>query len=356
MAIKSSEESQRGINVYLSHPWYLIKSGYLILTWIVMGIHLELVGPTMPILASNVNVDYSGMGSALALRAAGYLIANISAAFLQNIVKKHSEGLLICAFVLPAIAVFSTSFVTSFIIMCFLFFIQGVAQGLTDLGGTNILLTMWGANAAAPLNSAHLGYGIGAVIVNLLVRPFLSQTSSSSSNNLINNNEEINSTLSSVDSRLTKSSIVIPYSITALLCLLTAGGHLFFYIKEQKSQRERLEIEQADYAAVSTNQTTESHLRTKDNYSPYSPRTCGRGFFQYGLTLSIIFVCYTFFIGGNDQTFSKFFFTYLKSDKFNISTQTAISATILYWLSYSVCIIYLFSYYYHQNHFIFEHR
>ena len=28
---------------------------------------------------------------------------------------------------------------------------------------------MWGANAVAPLNTVELGYGIGAVFVNLLV-------------------------------------------------------------------------------------------------------------------------------------------------------------------------------------------
>jgi hypothetical protein len=76
----------------------------------------------------------------------------------------------------------------------------------------------------------------------------------------------------------------------------------------------------------------------QEDPSSYSPRTCGRGFFQYGLTLSIIYIFYIFFIGGNDQTFSKFFFAYLKSDKFNISTGAASWAIILYWLSYSVCI------------------
>ena len=76
----------------------------------------------------------------------------------------------------------------------------------------------------------------------------------------------------------------------------------------------------------------------QEESSPYSPRTCGRGFFQYGLTLSIIYICYIFFIGGNDQTFSKFYFTFLKYDKFNISTSAASSGIILYWLSYSVCV------------------
>jgi hypothetical protein len=91
---------------------------------------------------------------------------------------------------------------------------------------------------------------------------------------------------------------------------------------------------------VSTNPENESpRVKKEDDSSPYSPRTCGRGYFQYGLILSIIFICYTFFIGANDQTFSKFFFAFLESDQFNISTGAASWGIILYWLSYSVCLI-----------------
>ena len=72
--------------------------------------------------------------------------------------------------------------------------------------------------------------------------------------------------------------------------------------------------------------------------SPYSPRTCGHGDSQYGLILSMIFIIYVFFIGGKSQTFSKFFFSYLKSDQFNLSTETASWGMILFWLSFSVCI------------------
>ncbi|CAF4000005.1 unnamed protein product, partial [Rotaria sp. Silwood1] len=291
-------------------------------------------GPTMPILAVNAQVDYSGMGSALASRSAGYLVVNILGAILQNIVKKHSEGLLVCAFILSAIVVFATPFVKSLMLMCVLFFFHGTAQGLTDLGGANILLTMWGMNAAAPLNTVHLGYGIGAVFVNLLVRPFLTQKVLS---NTVTDSERINSTLSSVNATKTNSNIVIPYTITAVLCVLIAAGHIFFYIRELRSQRQKLPVQQIiDYTAVSINPENVNRSVNEENSSPYSSHTYGRGFFRYNLTLSIIFICYMFFIGGNDQTFSKFFFTYLKFEKFNISTGAASWGIILYWLSYSI--------------------
>lgn len=57
----------------------------------------------MTTLAANTKVDYNGMGSVLASRGLGYLVANILGAILQNIVKKHSDGLLVLSFILPAI-------------------------------------------------------------------------------------------------------------------------------------------------------------------------------------------------------------------------------------------------------------
>jgi hypothetical protein len=37
MAINSSEESPSGIKIYLNSPWNLIKTGFLVLTWIVLA-------------------------------------------------------------------------------------------------------------------------------------------------------------------------------------------------------------------------------------------------------------------------------------------------------------------------------
>ncbi len=75
----------------------------------------------------------------------------------------------------------------------------------------------------------------------------------------------------------------------------------------------------------------------KETFSPYSPRTFGYGDFQYGLILSLILIFYVFFISGNDQSFSKFFFVYLKFEKFHLSTGAASWGIILYWTFFSVC-------------------
>lgn len=75
------------------------------------------------------------------------------------------------------------------------------------------------------------------MLVNLLVRPFLTKKHSV-------DQSLVNTTLTSADGKEENSNIVIPYSITAILCGLLAAAHIFFYIKALKSERERLEVRQ----------------------------------------------------------------------------------------------------------------
>lgn len=139
------------------------------------------------------------------------------------------------------------------ILMCVLFFIQGLGQGFTDLGkyrsyrrsleqsflgGTNIILAMWGVNAASPLNIAQLGYGIGAIFVNILVQPFLGE------NNLPINSTNYNTSTSS------DAHIVVPYTIIGTICTLIAIGFLYFYIKELQSQRQKLQLQEVNRKCV----------------------------------------------------------------------------------------------------------
>ena len=100
-----------------------------------------------------------------------------------------------------------------------------------SLGANTVLLTMWGANAAAPLLTVHLGYGLGAVIVNLLVGSFLTETVST-----IDSTEAPNTVTE------TRANLFIPYTVTAVCCTLIALGHIFFHIRGLTTRKETLEV------------------------------------------------------------------------------------------------------------------
>ncbi|CAF0992710.1 unnamed protein product [Adineta steineri] len=312
----------KDLDVCVSRRWAFIKTGFLVITWIILGVHAEIVGPTMKILAQQTGTTFSGISSILAARSAGYMFGSILGAVKQGFIKRYSDGLLSFAFLIASIVIFITPSIRSLLLLSIVFFIQGISQGFTDLGGTNLILTMWHDHSSTAMNTVHLGFGFGAVFVNLLVAPFLEK------NEIIVSNVTSTSILENPFS----SKISIPYTITASLCFLIAIGHSLFAIREHRIQRRTLQMDQSAYTTV----TNVPLVDTQVSYSQYSPRSCGNGYFYYGLTMSILWIVYMFFVTANDLTFGKFFFSYLGSSKFELSTKSASLGMIIYWLSYSI--------------------
>jgi hypothetical protein len=85
---------------------------------------------------------------------------------------------------------------------------------------------MWDNRAAVPLNLVILGYGFGAILANLLVRPFL------------NNNPHMNSTVSIP----LNSDIRVPYFITAALSLVIGIGHFIFFLRGKNAKVEEQKV------------------------------------------------------------------------------------------------------------------
>ncbi|UJR19827.1 hypothetical protein I4U23_022960 [Adineta vaga] len=296
----------------------LIRTILLVLSWFILGLCGEIIGPTMTILAHNIQVTFNGIASVLASGSAGGLITNIFCGIFQNFTNNYSELMLTTGFFLSTLLMCITPFIHSLIPMCTIFFLQGVSSSFVNMGGTNLLIDMWSIRVATPLNIVHLGYGFGAISANLLVRPFLNDG---------------NDTLSSPSFNTT---IRTPYLISGILCFLIGLGHLIFCVQKQLEKSNPNEIQQIDQAIVETVSLQCDTRIKKTKFPQYSPRTCGNGSFTFGLILSLLFIMYIFFVSGTDQIFAKFYFSFLKQDKFAISSNDASWGVICYWLSYSI--------------------
>ena len=199
------------------------------------------------------------------------------------------------------------------------------------------MLSMWRDDVSAPLNAVHLGFGFGAVAANFLLIPYLVKRDS--------NPFPVTATMSmsmSTNSNEVKEvdlfNLVPPYRVGALICLFIGLGHLLIFVRQRSVNRRRREEtvrESLDYQRVKKDEQSVGAV-LEEEYPPYSPRTFGRGSFIYGLLLSSLWWFYMFFLSGNDQTFGKFFFTYLKSEEFHLSSVQATKGMIVYWFSYSV--------------------
>lgn len=67
---------------------------------------MEIVGPTLKILADQTFQTLTGISTILVFRNAGYMIANLGGAALQKVVNKFPEGLLSISFLITALGLF----------------------------------------------------------------------------------------------------------------------------------------------------------------------------------------------------------------------------------------------------------
>jgi fucose permease len=103
-------------------------------------------------------------------------------------------------------------------------------------------LKIWGTRATAPFSVIHLGYSCGAIVANLIVRPFLNYN-----NSYVNTTEssQFNSTLSRSISIPLDVDIRVPYLIAAGLSFLIGVGHFIFLMQNHNNRREKAEKQQA---------------------------------------------------------------------------------------------------------------
>ncbi len=113
------------------------------------------------------------------------------------------------------------------------------------LAGTNLLLQIWKTRSAVPLNLVHFGFAFGAILVNLLVRPFMNNANSY--RNTTHVFSQSNPTLSRLPSVLVYWDIRVPYLITGALSFVIGIGYLIFFIREQNNKQNKCEKPKASY-------------------------------------------------------------------------------------------------------------
>ncbi|CAM4805908.1 unnamed protein product [Rotaria magnacalcarata] len=252
------------------------------------------------------------------------MTGSLAGAAMQNLVKQYPEALLSLAFFIASTVVFFTPYIRSLLVLSVLFFCHGIAQGFTDNAGTSLILSMWGDYASTPLNTVHLGFGIGAALVNILVGQFLGE------GQLDLSNLNLNSTMQNLSS-LASTNIKTPYSIAASLCLVVSIGHLIFTISKYLTRPQTLQVQQVNYSVVNTTPVDD----IQSSHSQQLPKLDSCCHLYHSVFMSSLWIVHLIFVVAIDQVFAKFFFSYMKLAQFQISTKNASLGMILYWLSYS---------------------
>ncbi|CAF1038304.1 unnamed protein product [Didymodactylos carnosus] len=266
---------------YLSQPWKLFITIFCFFAFIVMGVYIELAGPTLDMLSLQIASDMARIAWIVAARSLGNLIGVVLFGIIfHSIIKKQTELLLAVAYFIPAFAMLVTPYIKSLFLLCVALFSEGVSQGM------GLLVTkMWGARATSPLNAALLGYPCGALIAVLLIR-----FSSADVHILVDPRSYNEST--PVNKLPTFQPRLVPaYSAASVLCTIVTISFIIIAIKEHK--RTPIESEKTKRIITGQKSVDDEELRLRHKpkrvlnkaifWKSCSPTTCGSGYMVYGI-------------------------------------------------------------------------
>ncbi|CAC5389261.1 unnamed protein product [Mytilus coruscus] len=159
-----------------------VKTLFLICSMFALGLEQELTGTTLKDLIILTNSNYEVMARAMVGSSVGYIIFAVIGGPLVDRFGRFCDLMVALCLSVSALATLLTPYTPLFGILWALFCIRGMCAGLQNIAGQTILISLWKEKATGPLHVLHFGYGIGAIIVPLILNPFLAVLSPDSTN------------------------------------------------------------------------------------------------------------------------------------------------------------------------------
>ena len=135
--------------------------------FILLGMLLASLGPTLPFLAKQLSVSMGMVSWLFSARSLGYFVASLSVGHIYDRFAGHR--VLMLALVGSSLGLFLTPFISNFWLIVGLFLLIGYIEGAIDIGGNSLLVWVHGTKVAPYMNALHFFFGLGAFFAPLLV-------------------------------------------------------------------------------------------------------------------------------------------------------------------------------------------
>ena len=142
--------------------------------FVALGLSPSILGPTLPGLSEQVSVSLQQIGAIFTTRSLGYLVFSLLAGVLYDRFRGHP--IMALGFVGMGIASALVPLSPTLAVLMVLFFLQGGASAVTDVGGNTMILWLYREKVAPYLNALHCTFGVGASSAPLAVALSLSVT------------------------------------------------------------------------------------------------------------------------------------------------------------------------------------
>ncbi len=148
-----------------SHPLRSTSAYYL--SFLILGSTYAILGPTLPALVEHLQTRLDKLSAIFMLNCLGYLLGLWRGGSLFDKLPGHRIlAIMLLVLGLSSALIPSMSTLT---LLTLALFVQGLAQGVVDVGSNTLLTWTHGSRSGPYMNGLHFCFGIGAVVAPIMV-------------------------------------------------------------------------------------------------------------------------------------------------------------------------------------------
>lgn len=330
----------------------IVKTSFLISTWICLGLTLEITGPTLKDLMLKTDGSYEDVSRAISGRSVGFFIGAAIGGVLVDAFHPYCN--LMIAVCLDGIAIVTTiaPYMTSVNVVWALFVLAGTFEGIINISGQKLILDMWLDKASSPMHALHLGFGIGSFIVPELANPFLAvpapTLSTSGANATSNATQSYSSSMTSTASTMEPPSTTIEYEkgsriewVYLIVSIITVSLSVVFYFYQYNSLKSKTKSSNDSDIKEKSSKIKEDQKESgffvnkfKSFVKIADPGSCIGGRRVYGIVIFMFLFLFFFTVVGGERIYGKFVRTYA-IDELKFDGDEATLLNTAFWISFS---------------------
>ncbi|XP_060573642.1 sodium-dependent glucose transporter 1A-like [Ruditapes philippinarum] len=318
----------------------VVETGFLVATWLALGLYLEIFGPTLIDLKIKLNTDYEKVAVAVSGRSVGMFPGCVFGGFLVDKFGKYCHLMLAVCLEIAAVVTVIIPWSPNVELLWFLCFVGGFVESVVNIAGQRRILTLWQEKAATPMILLHSGYGFGSFLIPLYTNPFLAVKREDIENTTLANANITSTTAayvmpnSTVPEYIKESKIEYSYAISAVLVALHSLSFYVFQIHERRYETFCSNgIDKVDTSIEK--QTKGKEIKDRNFTQLINPATCAGGRLWYGIQLFALLFFYFANVGGGERVIAGFVRSF-SIDQLNFSKDDGSYVNTSFWISFLV--------------------
>ncbi|KAK3577972.1 hypothetical protein CHS0354_008915 [Potamilus streckersoni] len=300
------------------------KTLLLIMLWVSTGMYIEIAGPTLLDMKLLLHTNLESIAGSVSGRGAGALLGAFVSGILVDRFSDWKDLITGISQLGAALSIIMMPFVRDTGFLWLLFFASGAAAGMTSVAGQSAALELWEEHAASPMHALHMGFGIGALLVPIMVNPFLAKFVEYNTTDKVNSSNFQNHDSVII---LEKSQVHVAYLIvsTVTFCI---GLPFFIYQYLHIRQRRQNQYSRLDISV------SRRKIKPRTFKEMINPGSYAGGSVCYGTLMLILLFIFYFNLVGAEQLFGNFVRSF-SVDELKFDKDSASYLNMLFWASFA---------------------